>query len=129
MPHDGIPLGDVVLFTTTNGHLVFGDPRDASQTRTHRLVELTPDLDQLGWCRGVCAHPDDPDLWFVSFSKARRSKWRDMGFWIRYGHDNPQGRICLYDLARGELQETWPIGPEPGFVMFQLEALPPQLWI
>ena len=129
MPHDGLRHGDDVIFTTTNGHLVFADARDLSQLRTHSLSEMTPGLDQLGWCRGVCPVPGDHTRCFVGFSKARRSKWREVGFWIRHRHDNPQSRICLFDLERGSLPETWLVGSDPGLILFQLEILPEELWI
>jgi hypothetical protein len=128
-PHDGLRHGDDVIFTTTNGHLLFVDARDISRTRTHDLSAMSPGLDQLGWCRGVCPVPGDHGRCFVAFTKARRSKWREMGFWIRYGHDNPQSRVALYDLERGSLLETWLMGPDPGLILFQLEVLPEDQWV
>ena len=125
MPHDGMALGADRVFTTTNGHLVLVDPRSGALRRQVKLVELTPNLEQLGWCRGVARHPEKPELFFVSFSKGRRSKWMEVAYRIRRGHFNPPGRIALYDLAGGGLRETWPIGEDPGLILFQLEVLPP----
>jgi hypothetical protein len=124
MPHDGLVGADgEVVFTTTNGHLVVVSGRDPTAKQIHDLAAMTPELAQLGWCRGVAPNPEQPGSYFVAFSKARRSKWREVGFWIRHGHDTPQSRICLYDTKRGALCQTWLAGPDPGYVLFQLEVL------
>ena len=117
-------LGADRVFTTTNGHLVLVDPRSGALRRQVKLVELTPNLEQLGWCRGVARHPEKPELFFVSSRRAAAaSGWRSRK--DPRGHFNPPGRIALYDLAGGGLRETWPIGEDPGLILFQLEALPP----
>lgn len=124
MPHDGRWIRDRLVFTTTNGHLVELDPSRPARQRCWNLAELTPGLQQLGWCRGVCGHPDEPDQVFVGFSKIRRSRWLEMGYWIKHQHATPPGRIALYDLAQRSCLDTWTIGPDPGFILFQIDVLP-----
>jgi hypothetical protein len=46
-----------------------------------------------------------------------------VGYWIKNQHVTPPGRIALYDLGRGRLLESWRVGPDPGFILFQLEVL------
>ncbi|MBN4060297.1 hypothetical protein JYT11_00440 [Planctomycetaceae bacterium AH-315-I19] len=57
MPHDGIVMGDKIVFTTTNGHLVFFDVNAPHAREAIHLTQLNPDFAQLGWCRGVCEVP------------------------------------------------------------------------
>jgi hypothetical protein len=122
MPHDGRWIRDQLVFTTTNGHVVHVDTLRAN-ARSWNLTEMTPQFQQLGWCRGVCGHPDEPSQVFVGFSKMRRSKWAEVGYWIKHQHLTPPGRIALYDLARACLVESWQVGPDPGFILFQLDVL------
>jgi hypothetical protein len=126
MPHDGVWIGDRLVFTTTNGHVVQVDPEQPTLPRWWNLAEMTPGTPQLGWCRGVCGHPKDPAQVFVAFSKIRRSKWREVGYWIKHQHATPPGRIALYDLEAGRLVDSWRVGPDPGFILFQIELLGPE---
>jgi hypothetical protein len=123
MPHDGRWIGDRAFFTTTNGHLASVDPAQPSRIQYWNLADMSSGLQQLGWCRGVCAHPDEPDQVFVGFSKIRRSTWLEVGYWIKHQHATPQGRIALYDLAEKRMVESWNLGPDPGFIVFQIDVL------
>ena len=128
MPHDGRWVDGRVLFTTTNGRLVWADPRSGRIERSVSLVPLTPDLEQLGWCRGVCEDPRDPGRCFVAFSAVRRSRWREFGYWIRWGQPPVPSHIALYALESGRLCESWNVGEGSGDILFQLEPLPPERW-
>lgn len=128
MPHDGRWVGDRLLFTATGGSLLFAHPMRGVEEVVD-LAPLTPGLDQLGWCRGVCADPRAPGRYFVAFTALRRSRWREFGYWIRWGHALPPSRVALYDLRRGRLIESWGLGEGTGWVLFQLEALPVERWL
>lgn len=123
MPHDGVRAGDERLFTTTNGHLVIADAETGVVLKRLSLAAMTPGLEQLGWCRGVARHPENPDLCFVAFTKARRSKWKEVGYRLRHGHPNPASRIALYDLRHESLIDVWPIGDDPGLILFQIHIV------
>jgi hypothetical protein len=129
MPHDGRWVGEHLVFTTTNGRVVFADPARCAVDRSVDLARLTPGLQQLGWCRGVCADPRHADHFFVAFSTLRRSRWKEFGYWIKRGQALPPGRVALYDLQRGEMRGSWELGPRPGYVLFQLDPLPPERWL
>jgi len=129
MPHDGRWRGDRLLFTTTNGHLVLADPRRGEILRDVALAEITPGLEQLGWCRGVCEDPRDPSRVFVAFSSVRRSRWQEFGYWIRWRQPPVHGRVVLYDIEAGRLCASWDVGDGAGDVLFQLEPLPPERWV
>jgi hypothetical protein len=128
MPHDGRWVGDRLLFTTTNGHLVLAHPERGVE-RAVDLRALTPGLEQLGWCRGACADPRGEDRFFVAFTSLRRSRWREFGYWIRWGQALPPSRIALYDTAAGALAGSWSPGGDPRLVLFQLDALPEARWV
>jgi hypothetical protein len=129
MPHDGDVYDNTLIFTTTNGHLVTFDLATDRTRRIYPLVDMTPELDQLGWCRGVCPVPGRREAYFVAFSSLRRSKWKDFGYWIKYGHQMPQSRVALYDLNVKRVEQTWHIGEEMGYQLFQIGLLPAKCWI
>ena len=120
MPHDGRWIGERLVFTTTNGYLVFIDDQQTSVD----LSELTPGMQQLGWCRGVSADPRCDDRIFVAFTTLRRSRFKEFGYWIKWRQQLPHSRIAHYDLAKRELIATWelpavrrfgePKAPAPG---------------
>lgn len=129
MPHDGRMIDGSLVFTTTNGHLAILDPRGVAAPRNVALTRLTPELDQLGWCRGVCGDPGALGRYFVAFSALRRSRWKEFGYWIRWRHTLAPSRIALYDVEAERLVDSWPIGEGKGDVLFQLEALAPERWV
>lgn len=127
--HDGDWVGDRVVFTTTNGHLVYADPRTGERA-IHDLTEMTPGFNQLGWCRGFAADPRDENRVFVSFTKFRRSRWREFGYWVKHLHQLLPGRICEYDLKEGRIVQTYDLDlPDPGYTLFQLHFLPDSMWV
>jgi hypothetical protein len=131
LPHDGRHAGDRLIFTTTNGFVVVVDPEDLQVVANHDLSPMVPGARVLGWCRGVCADPAHPSRLFVGFSFVRSSRWREYGFRLKHGHRGLPSRIDLFDLELGQrvqsLEMTLP--RSPGYVLFQLEALPESLWI
>ncbi len=129
MPHDGRVIDGALVFTTTNGHLEIFDARRPDEGRSVPLTPLTPGLDQLGWCRGVCGDPGALGRYFVAFSALRRSRWKEFGYWIRWRHSLAPSRIALYDVEAERLVDSWPIGEGQGDVLFQLEALAPERWV
>ncbi len=124
MPHDGIVLGDKLVFTTTNNHLVMFDVADPSRRTEYNLPEMTPDLNQLGWCRGVARHPGAADRYFVCFSALRRSKWKEFGYWIKHGHMQPRSHLALYDLNERRMVRHQQVGEHHGYQLFQIDVLP-----
>ncbi len=125
MPHDGVWIHGRLVFTTTNGHLVeFG--ADPPHERTiHNLTEMTPDFNQLAWCRGVAPAPgDDPARRLVLFTALRRSGAKEFGYWIKHGHKTPPSHLAEYDVERGEFIRRWWLGGKPGYQLFQIDLLP-----
>ncbi len=123
LPHDGAAIGDANVFTTVTGHLVRVGA-DPSDRRSTRLADFDPDHEEMGWCRGVCGDPADAERFFVSFSMVRRPRWRTVGYRMKHGHAAPPSRLCHFDLREGCMRSSWQIGPDRGYVLFQLEALP-----
>jgi hypothetical protein len=123
MPHDGRWVGEHLVFTTTNGRVVFADPARCEVEQSVDLARLTPGLQQLGWCRGICADPRCEQRLFVGFSTLRRSAWKEFGYWIRWRQALAPSRLALYDLAAGAQVDAWRLGGAPGYVLFQLDPL------
>jgi hypothetical protein len=130
-PHDGRHIGDHLVFTTVEGFVVLVDPDSLEVVASHDLKPMTPRADKLGWCRGVAGDVRDPNRFFVGFTFPRSSRWREYGFKFKYGHEPLPSRIDLYDVAGGELVQSFDMTPpnSPGYVLFQLDALPESLWV
>lgn len=129
-PHDGEWIGDRLVFTTTNGHLVFVDPDETERPEIINLADLTPRYSELGWCRGVCEDPDNPDRIFVSFSATRRSKWKEYGHAIKNRQNVLRSRITHYDLRERKLLSTFELEDQKqGHLFFQIQPLPKALWL
>lgn len=129
-PHDGTRIGEDLVFTTTNGHVVKRDATGVSpKPRVWNLADMTPGLRQLGWCRGVCSDPSDPRRVFVAFTMIRRSKWKEFAFWSKHGHYAAPSRIGLYDLSARRLVASWNLGKGTGYVIFQLHPLTRDRWL
>jgi hypothetical protein len=124
MPHDGTVIGDDHVFTTTNGHLIQVSASGSRPRRSFRLADFDPDFSELGWCRGVCADPENPDGIYVAFSMVRRPRWRELGYRLKHLHNAPPSRLCRFDLRAGRLVDTWQVGEHKGHVLFQLEPVP-----
>ena len=129
MPHDGIVMGEKLVFTTTNGHLVMFDLANNMKREAVHLTNMNPEFKQLGWCRGVCEVPGHPGEYFVMFSALRRSKWKDFGYWIKYQHAMPKSHLGRYDIANGRYISHTEIGEGVGYQLFQIDALPEDLWV
>ncbi len=112
-PHDGRDVGGRRAFTTVDGFLVLVDPDSLEVVATHDLNRMTPGTKVLGWCRGVCEDPRDPNRFFVAFTSLRESPWREYGFRIKNGHQKLPSRIVLFDVARAELVESFRRHREP----------------
>lgn len=124
MPHDGEYLNGKYVFTTTNGHLVLFEGTPPHDRTIVDLNKIPSGLNQLGWCRGVAAIPGTPDEYLVGFSSLRRSNWKDFGYFIKYGHTMPHSRIARYDVKDKRLIDSWDIGPDLGYQLFQVQVLP-----
>lgn len=104
-PHDGLPWGDRLWFTTVDGRLVEVEPRTGGG-RVHRIAGRRP----LGWCRGLWI---EGDVAFVGFSRlrattARRHLARLRGWWRggRFDAREPT-RVIAHRISTGETIASW----------------------
>lgn len=104
-PHDGLPVGDRVWFTTVDGRLVAVDPRTGG-----REARAIPGPAPLGWCRGLWI---EGDVAWVGFSRlrattARRHLARLRG-WLRGGRFDARHatRVIAHQLSTGEVIGSW----------------------
>jgi hypothetical protein len=128
-PHDGRRIGNLLAFTTVRGYVVLVDPDSLEVVATHDLEPMTPGIKTLGWCRGLCEDPRNPNRCFVAFSSLRESPWREYGFRVKNGHPKAPSRVALYDFQRAEVVRTYVGIASRSLVLFQLDALPEALWI
>jgi hypothetical protein len=128
-PHDGRYVRGQLAFTTVRGFVVLVDPDSLEVAESHDLASMTPGIKTLGWCRGLCEDPRDPNRFFVAFTIIRFSQWREYGFRIKHGHLKAPSRIVLYDVERAEVVESFLITESQSLVLFQLDLLPENLWV
>ena len=128
-PHDGRYIGGRLAFTTVNGRVVLVDPGSLRIVANHDLTQMTPGVQVLGWCRGICEDPRDPNRYFVAFSSLRESRWREYGFRIKHGHRRVPSRIVLYDVEQAEVVNSFVTTESQSLVLFQLVALPEAMWV
>lgn len=103
--HDGHVIGDQILFTSVDGHVIRFDLRTGEKRDLDLNLLMEPDDDRpLGWCRGL--QSEDGKTAWVGFSRIRRTKLRQNLSWVRHGFREDffqkrlPSRIALYDLER-----------------------------
>lgn len=103
--HDGHVVGDRLLFTSVDGHVIRFDLRTGEKRDLDLNSLMEPDDDRpLGWCRGL--QSEDGQTAWVGFSRLRRTKLRQNLSWVRHGFRQDflqkrlPSRIALYDLDR-----------------------------
>jgi hypothetical protein len=123
-PHDGVPVGDLVYFTTTNGFVVVVEPATGETVRRVDLNALDSRNCQLGWCRGIA--PLDGRRALVGFSAFRPTRWKNMAHWVLSdGKYRLPSRIALYDLEAGHLLDEMTFrGKWEGASLFSILRLP-----
>jgi hypothetical protein len=106
--HDGHVLGDRLLFTTVNGHLIQFDVHTGERLALDLGQFRAPDDDRpLGWCRGLL--PAGGSRAWVGFTRIRYTRLRRNLSWIRHGfretehHRQRPTRIALYDFEEPAL--------------------------
>jgi hypothetical protein len=106
-PHDGFVCGDLVYFTTVDGHIVIASLRDLKVKQIINLNEATGAIRALGWCRGLWVIDHHQVL--VGFSRLRPTRWRENLRWMKGGIRMVASlgllptRIAMYDLNKGIL--------------------------
>ena len=99
--HDGHVVGNHLVFTSVDGHVVTFDTR----TGERRDRDLNDGEQPLGWCRGLLTDSEARQAW-VGFSRLRRTRLRQNLSWVRHGfREKPRlpTRISLYDLEKPTL--------------------------
>ena len=109
--------------------MVLVDPETVEVVAAHDLGAMTPGIKTLGWCRGLCEDPRDPNRFFVAFSILRFSRWREYGFRVRHGHRKQPSRIVSYDVERREMVDSFLVAGDRSLVLFQLDLLPEDMWL
>lgn len=109
-PHDGIPLGNRVFFTTVNGFVVSFSSQDLQRSRqVFDLNQISRKDQELGWCRGIL--PISESRAWVGFSRLRPTKLRENLSWIKQGfrklgtYNMQPTRIALFDFAANRCEK------------------------
>lgn len=102
--HDGITLGNHVLFTLVDGSLVIVDPRSRSIGELIDLSALPGFGGVRGWCRGLYVNGD---IAYVGFSRLRPTKRMEKIAWVKrllmQGGMVEESSVLAIDLKRREI--------------------------
>lgn len=128
--HDGHVVGDRLVFTSVDGHVVTFDTRTGERRDLDLNGLAEPgDGQPLGWCRGLLTDGDARRAW-VGFSRLRPTKLIKNLSWIRHGFRNVQvgprfpTRIALYDLERPARLKEIDLEPAGLNVVFSIHGVP-----
>ncbi|HID22656.1 MAG TPA: hypothetical protein EYP14_09680, partial [Planctomycetaceae bacterium] len=108
-PHDGVVWGDLVYFTTVDGHIIVADLRTRAVRDVYDLTEMQKGLRKVGWCRGLAVLDEKRIL--VGFSRLRPTRWKANLQWLKHGLRelytlcHQPARVALFDLD--QRRELW----------------------
>jgi len=119
-PHDGYLFGDMIYFTTVDGHVVMANRSTLQVEKTIDLNELSASREILGWCRGVLP-VNEHQIW-VGFTRVRPTKFKENVSWIKQSNAQSRKRshIALFDLQRRTCLDEIPLEPYGIGVVFSL---------
>lgn len=119
-PHDGLLFGNLLYFTTVNGHVVLVDSKTLNVAHVHDLNKMHSESGKvLGWCRGLL--PLNERYIWVGFTRVRPTKFKENLAWIKNGNSRHEAsHIGLYDLEKQECVQESPLEPHGIGVVFSL---------
>jgi len=98
-PHDGVPYGEHVYFTTVDGKLVIVGRKCLRVLDVIDLQQIDDQRALLGWCRGLL--PIDQQHIWVGFTRIRKTQFRENILWVknalRPGMSEKPTHIALYN--------------------------------
>jgi len=123
-PHDGLPVGDSVYFTTVDGHVVIADQKSLKVKKVVDLTRINGSEDQvLGWCRGLL--PIDERFVWVGFTYVRPTKFKENLAWIKNGMvKRKPSHMALYDFERETCVQEIPLEPHGIGVVYSMFHVP-----
>jgi len=77
--HDGIDIGDEIVFTSVDACLVFINKESLLIVETINLMEMPGFGGLRGWCRGL---HEEAGIFYLGFSRLRRTKSRSKLNWV-----------------------------------------------
>jgi hypothetical protein len=128
-PHDGVVLGDEVLFTTVDGWVLIADARKLQLAEVIDLKEIDGQGSLLGWCRGLL--PVGNRRAWVGFSRIRKTWYQENVNWVkgvfRDGMREKPTHIALYDLANARCLQEFDLEAHGMHVVFSIFRSPHQI--
>jgi len=125
-PHDGIVVGDEILFTSVDGRIIVADPRDLRLTEIIDLKKIDGQESLLGWCRGLL--PLRKRTTWVGFSRIRKTWYQENVRWVkgvlREGMREKPTHISLYDLAEPRCLREFDLEAHGMHVVFSIFSAP-----
>ncbi|MCP4268278.1 MAG: hypothetical protein GY777_22340 [Candidatus Brocadiaceae bacterium] len=112
--HDGIVMGDEVLFTTVDGCVVIADVNSYNIKETIELYDLPGYGGIRGWCRGLF---QKDNLIYIGFSRLRKTKSTGKLAWLaefaNRGAPSKQASILVFDFDKRKIVRDYAL-PEDG---------------
>lgn len=132
-PHDGIVLGERILFTSVDGKIVIVNRHTLM---AEEIVDLRQIQDRDGqvlpaWCRGLLP-VDDRRIW-VGFTRIRRTLFRENVRWIktvfREGTVVKPTHLALFDISAKRCLKEFDLEPYGLNTIFGIFPVPGQVTV
>lgn len=126
-PHDGLVMGDKILFTTVDSKLIRAFPERHS-IESIDLGRILNSEHEPGWCRGLCHVADN--VFIVGFSRMRTTRFNDYLLWLKRkvkpkGHPRSlPTRLAIFDVHKEELLQEVNLEPHGMHAVFSIHSIP-----
>jgi len=121
-PHDGVVVGDEVLFTSVDGRVIIADTEKLRLSEVIDLKQIDGQDALLGWCRGLL--PLDKRKAWVGFSRIRKTWYQENVRWVkgvfREGMREKPTHMSLYDLAEKRCIQEFDLEAHGMHVVFSI---------
>jgi hypothetical protein len=121
-PHDGVVVGDEILFTSVDGRVIVANGQNLRLTEVIDLKQIDGQESLLGWCRGLL--PLDKRKTWVGFSRIRKTWYQENVQWakgvLREGMREKPTHISLYDLAEKRCVQEFDLEAHGMHVVFSI---------
>ncbi len=128
-PHDGLPFGEAIYFTSVDGKVIIANARSLQVEKTIDLAQIDGQEDLLGWCRGLL--PLDERRVWVGFTRIRKTRFRENILWVkrvfREGMREKPTHITLYDIVNMRRIQEFDLEAHGMNIIFSIfPAVPPR---
>jgi len=125
-PHDGLPFGGKIYFTSVDGTLIIVDRHTLQVEKIIDLKQIDGRKSLLGWCRSLLPL-DDSKVW-VGFTQIRKTQFQENILWVknvfRDGMVEKPSHISLYDIDNRQCLDEFNLEAHGMNIVFSIFPVP-----